>query len=350
MPPTVTTSVPGALFPAPADYQGGSTPQLDFAAPDLGWTWNDPHVLKVGDDHWMYASATKEFVFPVRSYRLRSADGANWSRDPAEPILDVGPTGAWDAGGIETPAVVYFNGAFQLFYTGYPYKVDDPQHSVLDYGVGHATSCDGVNWTRAGSTPVVAPSGSDADPSNDWYGFIVGEPGPVVVGSTLHLYFTAVGANAKLGASLQVIGLVTSEDGSVWSEPTIVLEPDQKLYPRIVSPGPPIAGWVGYSTPNGIALNGQVHLFVDVAYDPDEKSWKQVRLHHAVSADGKAGFVQDSAPIAKAGDFSWAVDEIRSPHAWVDGTLLRLWFAGHELDATEPNHFAIGMMTAKLVP
>ena len=51
------------------------------------------------------------------------------------------------------------------------------------------------------------------------------------------------------------------------------------------------------------------------------------------------------ATIRKAGDFTWAVDEIRSPHAFLDGDVLKLYFAGHELNGTLPEHFAVGMMT-----
>jgi hypothetical protein len=165
----------------------------------------------------------------------------------------------------------------------------------------------------------------------------------VVHDGQLYLYFTAFGPDAKLGKGLQFIGLTTSKDGVHWSAPERVLDPDQSLYPAA-------DGWVGYSTPNVIELDGQVHLFVDVAFDADGSSWKQVRLHHAVSADGKTGFVQDVAPLASAGDFPWAVDEIRSPDALVDGKTLRLYFAGHELDGTPPEHFAVGMMSAPLAP
>jgi hypothetical protein len=54
-------------------------------------------------------------------------------------------------------------------------------------------------------------------------------------------------------------------------------------------------------------------------------------------------------PIRSAGDFAWAVDEVRSPDAFLDGTTLRLYAAGHELDGVPPEHLAIGMMTCDLL-
>lgn len=326
---------------APSCFTGGTEPQLDLSGPVLNWTWNDPSVIKIGAEYWMYASATDLFAFPVRSYRLTSSDGRTWAHNPAAPVLDDAPFGSWDAGGIETPAVVYFQGRYHLFYTGYPYQVGDPLHSALDYRVGHAVSNDGISFSRASTEPVVRPSGTDGDPGNDWHAFIVAEPGPVVVNGELHLYFTTVGVDAGLATSLQVIGLVRSSDGVNWSPPELALKPDNAVYPRSQD-------WLGYSTPNAISANGGVHLFVDVAHQPDGGEWKQLRLHHAFAADGRTGWIQDAAPLRSAGDFAWAVDEIRSPAALLDGTLLRLYFAGHELDGTAPEHFAVGMMSCEL--
>jgi len=74
----------------PSRFVGGSTQLLSLASPVSDWTWNDPHVLKVGNEYWMYASATDNFAYPVRLYRLRSSDGIDWSH--ATPELVLGPT------------------------------------------------------------------------------------------------------------------------------------------------------------------------------------------------------------------------------------------------------------------
>lgn len=330
---------PDLALLAPDCFTGGDTPQLDLSGPVPDATWNDPHVLKVGDAYWMYASATDNFVFPVRLYRLTSTDGATWSRDPATPILSEGAAGEWDAGGVETPAVVEYGGQYHLFYTGYSVQSD-----VSTYAVGHATSPDGVTWTRDPANPVVTNSGL-VPPDVDFRQYIAAEPGPVVVGDTLYLYFTAVGANVGVSNTLQVIG-VTTFDGTTWSTPVSALEPDQTLYPRT-------ADWIGYSTPNAIVLGGAVHLFFDVAHQPAGGEWLQMRLHHARSADGLTGWVQDAAPIFAREDFAWTAREVRSPDPLLDGNTLRLWFAGDNLDFVNPpptNHFGIGEATCDLTP
>ena len=327
----------------PSCFVGGATPLIDNTAPDPLWTWSDPHVLKVNGEYWMYASSTDNFVFPVKLYRLTSADDTGYVRNPVAPVLEPSAAGSWDAGGVETPAVVYFQGQYHLFWTGYPYPVGDPSYSVYDFRIGHATSSDGVTWTRDPGNPIVSPSPSDSDTSNDWYEYIVGEPGPVVYNGQIYLYFTAVGVDYDLGTSLQVIGLVTSADGYTWSAPQLVLKPDQSLWPRG-------DGWVGYSTPNAIVLNNAVHLFYDVAYDPTGTNWKQVRLHHSWSNDGTAGWVQDATPIASVGQYAWNTDEIGSPDALLDGTTLRLYYAGHNMPVSAAPNLEIAEKTCDLSP
>jgi hypothetical protein len=314
-------------------FQGGTATEVDLTQPMATWTWNDPHVLKVGSQYWMYASATEYFKFPVKLYRLTSSDGTSWSLDSATPILDVGGVGEWDSDGVETPAVVRFGGKYHLFYTGYNNRLDP-----FTYQVGHATSTDGVNFTRDPGNPIVVPSGAA-----DFRQYLVAEPGPVVFRRKIYLYFTAVGVDPVLGG-LQTIGVTTSANGSAWSTPTLALSPDQNQYPVG-------SGWAGYSTPNAIALPDGVNLFVDVASNASG-SWTQVALHHALSADGVTAWVQDSAPIRSYTDFAWTAHEIRSPDALLDGSLLRLYFAGDDYDAAVPslNNFGIGQMTCDLAP
>ena len=171
----------------------------------------------------------------------------------------------------------------------------------------------------------------------------MGEPGPVVFNNTLYLYFTAVGVDSTLvpPAGLQVVGVMSSADGIVWSAPALAFKPDQTVYPRA-------SNWVGYSTPNAVVIDGKAHVFVDVANDHGNNTWTQEALHHAYSADGLTGWTQDAAPIRRLTDFTWTKREIRSPAAFLDGTTLRLYFAGDDLFNT--NAWGIGQMTCSLAP
>ena len=320
-----------------ACFEGGTAPELKLNDGFSGADWNDPHVLKVGGEYWMYASSNLGFPptpnSPVQIYRFTSTDAASWALNPTTPVLTV-TAGQWDQGGNETPSVVFFGGKYHMFWTGYPDAW--PNLDALHFRIGHATSTDGISWTKD-ALPLLSPSGV----SGTFDEFIVGEPGPVVFNNMLYLYFTAVGVDAGLATGLQTIGVITSADGLVWSAPALALKPDQTAYPRA-------SNWVGYSTPNAVVIDGKVHVFVDVANDHGNNTWTQEALHHAYSSDGLTGWTQDPAPIRRLTDFTWTAREIRSPAAFLDGATLRLYFAGDDLFNT--NAWGIGQMTCSLAP
>jgi len=271
---------------------------------------------------------------PVQIYRFTSSDASTWTLSPSTPVLTVS-AGQWDQGGNETPAVVSFGGKYHMFWTGYPDAWPPSSTTALRFKIGHATSSDGIAWTKDASF-VLGPSGA----SGDFDQFILAEPGPVVFNNALYLYFTAVGFDSGLSASLQVVGVSTSTDGVSWSAPALAFKPDQAVYPRA-------SNWVGYSTPNAAVIDGKVHVFVDVAND-GSGMWTQVALHHAYSADGLTGWTQDPAPLRSLTDFAWTAREIRSGAAFLDGTTLRLYFAGDDIHGT--GAWGIGQITCSLAP
>jgi predicted GH43/DUF377 family glycosyl hydrolase len=276
----------------------------------------------------MYASSALNWDQDIKIYRLVSYDGMGWTLSPSTPVFTKSSVGtAWDSKGAETPGVVYFNGLYYLFYTGYTAMSD-----VTSFRIGYATSPDGINFTRS-SNFVVGPTDPTGAPSFDFKQYMVGEPGPVVVNGQIYLYFTALGADASVGTTLQTVGLVTSADGVNWSPAQQVLKPSQSLYPRS-------QGWVGYSTPHAAVLGGKVHLFVDVANEIP--TWKQVKLHHAVSDNGVTAWTQDATALFDRSQFSWTAEEIRSPAVYLEGTTLGLWFAGHNSTAI-PSTFVMGI-------
>ena len=63
-----------------------------------------------------------------------------WTVDP-EPILEAGPSGSFDAGGIHWPSVVRTDDGYAMYYAGF----DTPRGTG---SIGLATSSDGVTWTR----------------------------------------------------------------------------------------------------------------------------------------------------------------------------------------------------------
>ena len=216
---------------------------------------------------------------------------------------------------IETPSVVKYHGQYHMFFTGiYP-----PGGPAL-MAVGHAVSPDGVQWTVSPNA-VLSATGRPSD----WNGVLVGEPGAIVHGDEIMVYFTALASRA--GGSPpqdQTIGLATTRDGEHFSAQQKVLAQNE-LYPAQ-------QGFAGYSTPSPFELDGKIHLLFDVVLSRKDQSpeWQQVALHHAVSAtDGRGGFVQDAMPIFTRNSFAWTHGEVIGPSALVDGGQVKMWFGGH---------------------
>lgn len=313
-----------------------SSPILERGDLFVGSTWNDPHVIKVGNTFIMYASADVNFDGNIKIYRLISTDGQSFALSPTTPVFEKSAGVAdWDRKSVETPAVTYFKGKYYLFYTGYPVSQTDP----TSYQIGYATSSDGITWTR--QITRFAPTDPSGGVNLDFNQYIVAEPAPVIFDNQIYLYFTALGADAGVGTTLQTIGLVTSADGVNWSAPERVLRPDQVIYPRS-------SNWKGYSTPHAIVLNNQLQLYFSVINDSSGD--RQVKIHRAVSNDGKSGWVHDSVEIFDRTEFSpWANRDLRSPALLLDGTTLYFWFAGNGDTSNFPNvDMGIGLAKCEL--
>ncbi len=323
----VTTLSCAELFPPPSADHIASLPrqsgwQVHASNPiislgdlrDKG-VWNDPCVLKQDSTYVMYLTSTTGEVFnsPVQPFRAVSSDGIQWTLQPSQPLLD--PAGT-PYKSLETPSVVFYKNAYHMYYSGI-----FPEGTVPSMAIGHATSPDGITWTKDPRAPAVLSATGNV---SDWNGYLVAEPGAVVYKDRIYLYFTAMGARpGGTPPQKQVVGLATSTDGSRFDKPRIVLE-QSDLYPAD-------RGFVGYSTPAAAVHEGNVHIFCDVAYfnKDDDPQWSQVALHHAVSDDGEHGFRQDPAAIVTRQDFAWANGEISGPCVLFDGETIKMWFLGH---------------------
>lgn len=71
-----------------------------------------------------------------------------WEAGPDRPLLTGGGDGAWDEEIRERGWILVEDGTYHLFYTGY--NEDRSPRRML----GHATSPDGLNWTRDPRNPI----------------------------------------------------------------------------------------------------------------------------------------------------------------------------------------------------
>ena len=89
-----------------------------------------------------------------------SPDGITWTKDPNNPVIDVGPAGAWDDPGVDAGDVLVIDSVFHMWYTGIPNR-------LIIFTIGHATSPDGINWTKDPNNPVLI-QGPNGDLDSKW--------------------------------------------------------------------------------------------------------------------------------------------------------------------------------------
>lgn len=310
-----------------------------------GLIWNDPVVLKEGDGYRMWLSGgTGTGVNNVRLYTATSADGLSWTIDPT-PVLEPGPAGAFDDEKTETPMVLRVGDSYHLYYTGFR-TGDGPGQ----YRLGHATSMDGLSWTKDAANPVVEFHMNPAQ----WGFYQAAEPGVAYDAGSgrFHLYYVTARMRAGYEGDLalqQGIALALSSDGSAFTP--YDADQDGELDPVLVQSAayPVELGYVGYSTPFPLlSADGRWHLFYDVVRYPEPGSWRQVALAHAESADGLVyAETETDIFVFAAGD--WKSYEVRAPCVLQDGEVLHLWFAGNDDHLFEPG-WNIGIGYAQRAP
>ena len=110
-----------------------------------------PCVLRVGDEWWLWYNGRTDDRFTGSIGLATSQDGLTWEKqNDGNPVFAHGPPGSFDSTKVDHPAVLRFDGQFHVWYTA----GDD----VSRYTVGYATSPDGRRWTRQNnSQPVLRP-------------------------------------------------------------------------------------------------------------------------------------------------------------------------------------------------
>ena len=107
-------------------------------------TWDskavaDPYVISKNGHLYLYYLGQDDLNVQ-RLGIAKSKDGVNWVRLPSNPILDVGPLGAFDENGLGEPSIAYQAPFFYMLYTG--------RDSKEKRNIGYATSTDGTHWKK----------------------------------------------------------------------------------------------------------------------------------------------------------------------------------------------------------
>lgn len=137
-----------------------------------------------------------------------SAPTGPWTADP-DPILEPGPSDAWDGRDVTWPNVIRTEGGFVMYYTG--------ANSFGRLGTGRAASPDGLTWTKYDDPATDDPPFAASDPI--FPGTSEGD-GAWESGETQRAEVQAVPGGWVMvyaGAALNRRGLAFSRDGIQWT-------------------------------------------------------------------------------------------------------------------------------------
>ncbi len=110
-----------------------------------------PCILKVGNEWWMWYNGRTDDRFTGSIGLATSKDGLHWRKqNNGDPVFEHGPPGTFDATKVDHPAILRFDGLFHMWYTA--------GDKSSNYKIGYATSHDGIRWTRKNNArPVLEP-------------------------------------------------------------------------------------------------------------------------------------------------------------------------------------------------
>lgn len=175
-------------------YQAGRPPRIGLArsADVRRWERHGPPVLEPGPegawdeagvaDPYVIRCGAKYYLYYLGQNRrgtqrlglARSSNGVQWQKLMANPVLDVGPPGAFDERGLGEPAVFRAAEEFYMIYTG--------RNAAENRRLGVARSSDGVEWRRAA---LAAPIAGD----QPWNARVVCDPTLWAAPGALRLWF-----------------------------------------------------------------------------------------------------------------------------------------------------------------
>lgn len=207
----------------------GSNPVL---SPSLAWESNrvfGPTVILDTGVYKMWYAASDGTT--TRLGYATSLDGVIWTKQ-SSPVLDVGAADTWDSTYVSRPSVVKIGSTYHLWYTGNNGSADR---------IGHATSTNGINWTKDVSNPII-----DLGAPGAWDWLDVYAPSVVPYGDKYLMWYSG----STLPAAYQT-GLAISTDGTTWSKQADrltqgaagTLDSNSADYPAVVFDGTQFKIW-----------------------------------------------------------------------------------------------------------
>jgi predicted GH43/DUF377 family glycosyl hydrolase len=201
--------------------QGGNPRRIGYATSTNGLTWTRSAVnavLSEGDSgSWDDSGVRGAAVISdgglfkmwytgnnaagdVRIGYATSNDGITWNRYGSNPVLDLGPAGAWDDLRVSRATVLKDGSTYKMWYEG--------RSSSGAVSFGYATSTDGIIWNKYAGNPVLTSS-----PAPAW-DYSIYSPHVILADGVYHMWY----AGGNFSGTAYETGYATSADGIQWTK------------------------------------------------------------------------------------------------------------------------------------
>ncbi len=225
-----------------------------------------------------------------------SPDAISWTKHQGSPVLEVGPTGSWDALVVAGASILFDGAIYHMWYEG------NASHDRL----GYATSTDGISWTKDSANPVFEPG-----PAGSWDSIFIRSPSVLFDGTTFHMWYSG-----QLGANFR-IGYATSSDGVNWTK---------HAGNPVLDVGPAGAWDALWAYQPSVIFNetdSSFHMWYT------GRTGNNFQIGYATSPDGISWTKHSDNPVlSSGGSGSWDALAIFFPEVLFDGTIYRMWYSG----------------------
>ena len=298
-------------------------PDSPVMEPSAEGTWDDAVIseAKIVFDgrsfHMWYAGRQRGppgLKTPMDVGYATSADGIQWTKHNANPVLVRGRLGSYDENMITAPYVLYDGKLFHMWFSAADFSGN--------WSINYATSPDGANWHKVAENPLMEESHDDR-----WDAVYIAEPAVIFSGSSFQMWYNGASATTET-----LLGTATSPDGIHWSRA-------EENRP-VLNTGPDGA-WDDFAI-------AQAH----VLYDGEQyKMWyeghsgESWRIGYATSSDGMRWERDAGNPIVDLGpEGAWDSKTVSEPYVLFDGQTYWLWHSGYD-----GRDYSIGLATAPVI-
>lgn len=138
--------------------QNGGSAVFSGTGTDWEQYARNPFIMKVGSTYHLFYDGRQGTPSAGSGAigHATSSDLITWSRDAANPVVDVGSASSWESTDVGNPAV-YDDGAgtYHMVYSGYNNTAGGATAAGAPHWLGLATSSDLSTWTKDSNNPVI---------------------------------------------------------------------------------------------------------------------------------------------------------------------------------------------------